>query len=46
MKELVDQRDEFVKKFNDEVKDRNEVVNKYNELVRQVEKNQAASTKQ
>ncbi len=46
MKELVAQRDEFVKKFNDEVKDRNEVVNKYNELVRQVEKNQAASTKQ
>ena len=46
MKELVVQRDEFVKKFNDEVKDRNEVVNKYNELVRQVEKNQAASTKQ
>jgi chromosome segregation ATPase len=46
MKELVAQRDEFVKKYNDEVKDRNEVVNKYNELVRQVEKNQAASTKQ
>ena len=46
MKELVAQRDEFVKKFNDEVKDRNEIVNKYNELVRQVEKNQAASTKQ
>jgi chromosome segregation ATPase len=46
MKELVAQRDEFVKKFNDEVKDRNEVVNKYNELVRQVEKNPAASTKQ
>ena len=46
MKELVAQRDEFVKKFNDEVKDRNDVVNKYNELVRQVEKNQAASSKQ
>ena len=46
MKELVAQRDEFVKKFNDEVKDRNEIVNKYNDLVRQVEKNQAASTKQ
>jgi len=46
MKELVAQRDEFVKKFNDEVKDRNDVVNKYNDLVRQVEKNQAASTKQ
>jgi chromosome segregation ATPase len=45
MKELVAQRDEFVKKFNDEVKDRNEVVGKYNDLVRQVEKNQAASGK-
>jgi len=42
---LVAQRDEFVKKVNDEVKDRNEVVNKYNELVCQVEKNRAASTK-
>jgi uncharacterized coiled-coil DUF342 family protein len=46
MEELVAQRDEFVKKFNDEVKERNEVVNKYNQLARQIEKNQAASTKQ
>lgn len=46
IKELVAQRDELVKKFNDEVKDRNEVVNKYNDLVRQVEKNQSASGKQ
>jgi chromosome segregation ATPase len=46
MTELVAQRDEFVKKFNDEVKDRNDIVNKYNDLVRQIEKNQAASTKQ
>ena len=46
MKELVAQRDEFVNKFNDEVKDRNDVVNKYNDLVRQVEKNQAANSKQ
>jgi chromosome segregation ATPase len=46
IKELVAQRDEFVKKFNDEVKDRNEVVNKYNDLVRHVEKNQAANSKQ
>ncbi len=46
MKELVAQRDEFVKKFNNEVKDRNDVVNKYNELVRQVEKAQAATSKQ
>jgi len=46
VKELVAQRDEFVKKYNDEVKDRNEVVNKYNDLVRQVEKTQGASAKQ
>jgi len=46
IKALVAQRDEFVKKFNDEVKDRNEVVNKYNDLVRQIEKNQAAGSKQ
>lgn len=45
VKELAAQRDEFVKKFNDEVKDRNEVVNKYNELVRQVEKDRTANTR-
>ena len=33
---LVAQRDDFVKKFNDEVKDRNDVVAKYNDLVKQV----------
>lgn len=43
IKELANQRDEFVKKFNDEVKDRNDVVSKYNDLVRQVQKSQAAS---
>ena len=37
---LVTQRDEFVKKFNDEVKDRNEVVAKYNDLANQVQKQQ------
>jgi chromosome segregation ATPase len=35
---LVAQRDDFVKKYNDSVKDRNEVVQKYNELVNQVQK--------
>ena len=45
LKELTTQRDELVTKYNDEVKDRNDVVNKYNDLVRQVEKNQATSTK-
>lgn len=34
---LVAQRDDFVKKFNDEVKDRNDVVAKYNDLVKQAE---------
>ena len=40
---LVSQRDEFVKKFNDEVKDRNEVVAKYNDLVNQMQKQQSGS---
>jgi hypothetical protein len=34
----VAQRDEFVKKFNDEVQDRNEVVAKYNDLAARVQK--------
>jgi chromosome segregation ATPase len=37
---LVAQRDDFVKKFNDEVKDRNDVVTKYNDLVKQVQSQQ------
>jgi chromosome segregation ATPase len=37
---LAAQRDDFVKKFNDEVKDRNDVVTKYNDLVNQVQKQQ------
>lgn len=45
MKELVTQRDEFVKKYNDSIKDRNEVVAKYNDLVKQVEKSQADAKK-
>jgi chromosome segregation ATPase len=35
---LVSQRDDVVKKFNDEVKDRNDVVAKYNDLVKQLQK--------
>jgi chromosome segregation ATPase len=35
---LVGQRDELVKKFNDSVKDRNDIVTKYNDLVNQVQK--------
>jgi chromosome segregation ATPase len=42
---LVSQRDEVVKKFNDAVKDRNEVVAKYNDLVNQVQK-QSGGAKQ
>jgi uncharacterized coiled-coil DUF342 family protein len=38
---LVAQRDEFVAKYNDSVKDRNSVVAKYNELAKQVAKLQA-----
>jgi chromosome segregation ATPase len=40
---LVAQRDDFVKKFNDEVKNRNDVVTKYNDLVKQVQQQQSGS---
>jgi chromosome segregation ATPase len=43
---LVAQRDELVKKYNDEVKDRNDVVTKYNDLAKQVEKLQGGSKSQ
>ena len=42
---LVAQRDEFVKKYNDEVKDRNDIVAKYNELAEQVKKLQGGGSK-
>lgn len=45
LKTLAGERDEFVKKYNDEVKDRNDVVSKYNDLVHQVEKIQSTSSK-
>jgi chromosome segregation ATPase len=38
---LVAQRDDFVKKYNDEVKERNDVVVKYNDLAKQVQKLQS-----
>jgi chromosome segregation ATPase len=38
LKELAAQRDEFVQKYNDEVKDRNNVVSNYNALAAQVKK--------
>lgn len=40
LKELAAHRDEFVKKYNDSVKERNEIVGKYNDLVAKVEKMQ------
>jgi chromosome segregation ATPase len=40
---LIAQRNDFVQKYNDEVKDRNDVVAKYNELVSQVQKQQSDS---
>jgi len=40
---LVAQRDEFVKKYNDEVQDRNDIVAKYNDLAKQVQKQQSSS---
>jgi chromosome segregation ATPase len=38
IKELTAQRNEFVQKLNDSIKDRNEIVNKYNDLVKSMEK--------
>ena len=38
---LVAERDNLVKKYNDSVKDRNDVVAKYNDLVSQVQKQQS-----
>jgi chromosome segregation ATPase len=38
---LIVQRDDLLKKFNDSVKDRNDVVTKYNDLVNQVQKQQS-----
>jgi chromosome segregation ATPase len=43
---LAAQRDDFVNKFNDEVKDRNDIVAKYNGLVSQIQKQQSGGTKQ
>ena len=40
---LVAQRNDFVVKYNDEVKDRNEIVAKYNDLAKQLEKNRTGS---
>jgi len=43
IKALVSQRDEFVKKYNESMKERNDVVAKYNELAGQLEKVQSGS---
>jgi len=42
-KELVTQRDEFVKKLNDSIKSQNDLTAKYNELVERINKLQAAT---
>lgn len=44
IKQLVAQRDDFLTKLNNSVKDRNDVVTKYNELVARVEKMQSGKT--
>lgn len=41
VKKLAAQRDDFVQKYNDEVKDRNSVVSNYNALAKQVKKMQS-----
>lgn len=43
IQELTTQRDEFVQKLNDSIKDRNTIVNKYNDLVKQVLKQQSGT---
>ena len=43
---LVVQRDDFVKKYNDSVKSRNDVVTRYNDLVNQMQKQQGGGSKQ
>jgi chromosome segregation ATPase len=45
MEELTAQRDDFIKKLNDSIKDRNAIVEKYNDLVKQVDKQSATSNK-
>jgi chromosome segregation ATPase len=42
IKQLVIERDDFVKKYNDSVSERNAIVGKYNELAGQMEKLQGA----
>jgi chromosome segregation ATPase len=41
IKDLIKQRDEFVQKYNDEVKDRNNIVSNYNFLAGEVKKMQS-----
>jgi len=45
LKDLATQRDDFVQKYNDEVKDRNNVVSNYNALAAQVQKMQESVNK-
>jgi chromosome segregation ATPase len=43
VKELVDQRDRFVQKYNDSIKERNAIVARYNDVVDRLNKLQAAA---
>jgi chromosome segregation ATPase len=45
IEELAAQRDDFVKKLNDSVRDRNAIVDKYNELVKQIDKQSGTGNK-
>jgi len=44
--ELTTQRDDFLQKLNDSIRDRNAVVDKYNDLVKQVDKANATGNKE
>jgi uncharacterized coiled-coil DUF342 family protein len=44
VKSLVAERDDFVNRLNESIKERNAIVEKYNELVKHVEEMQAAQT--
>ena len=45
LKDLVSQRDEFVARLNQSIKERNDIVTKYNELAKQLEQIQGGQSK-
>jgi chromosome segregation ATPase len=44
--ELTTQRDDFIQKLNDSIKDRNAIVGKYNDLVKQIDKSAGTGNKE